>query len=234
MANWPRSLFRSATGDDGSGDRWRRFTPDGRQVIRYAYVEARELGHPCVADEHVLLGVLRHGVGQAAAVLKDHGLNLAILRAELVKAGPTIDPATDPANALRAVGVDIDGIRQALEDSFGPETVQAADRRVRRRTRWRGGHARPSPLCVHLLAKRSFEFAATYATSRGDAGIGPDHLLYGVLQDALDPLGTQLSRRSRRELACVGFTPGSPNPVRLQLQARGIDLSRLAAQISGS
>jgi hypothetical protein len=55
-----------------------------------------------------------------------------------------------------------------------------------------------------------------------------------VLQDARDPLGTQLSRRSRRELECLGFISGRPNPVRLQLQAHGIELSRLAAQIGGS
>jgi len=232
MANWPRRLVRAATWDDGTGDYWHRFTPDGRQVLRYAYVEARELGHPCVADEHVLLGVLRHGVGRAAAVLMDHGLDPATVRAELLKVGPTIDAAADPANALRAVGVDIEGIRQALEASFGAEAVQAAERRVRRRPRWRGGHPRPSPLCVHLLAKRSFEFAARYATQRGDAGIGPDHLLYGVLQDALDPLGTHLSRRSRRQLTPLGFTPGRPNPVRLQLQAHGVNLGRLAAELA--
>jgi ATP-dependent Clp protease ATP-binding subunit ClpA len=201
--------------------------------MRFAYVEARELGHPCIADEHVLLGVLRHGVGRAAALLMEVGLDPATVRAELLRVGPTIGSAADPVNALRAVGVDIDEIRQALEASFGVEAVQAAERRVRRRPRWRGGHARPSPLCVHLLAKRSFEFAAAYATRRGDTGIGPDHLLYGVLRDALDPLGTQLSRRTRQQLAPLGFTSGRPNPVRLQLQGRGIDLRWLAAQIGG-
>ena len=234
MANWPWRVIRSATGDDGTGDYWHRFTPDGRQVIRHALAEARELGHPCMADEHVLLGVLRHGGGQGAALLEANGLDLATARAELLRVGPTIEPAADPASALRAIGVDIEDVRRRLEASFGSEALRVAERRVRRRPRWRGGHPRPSPLCVHLLAKRSFELAAGFATQRGDAGIGPDHLLYGVLQDARDPLGTQLSRRSRRELECLGFISGRPNPVRLQLQAHGIELSRLAAQIGGS
>lgn len=104
---------------------------------------------------------------------------------------------------------------------------------MRRRPPWRGGHPRPSALCVHLLAKRAFELAARFATSRGETGIGPDHLLFGVLQDAMDPLGSQLSRRSRRELECLGFRAGRPNPVRLQLKARGVDLSGLAVQIGG-
>jgi hypothetical protein len=132
-----------------------------------------------------------------------------------------------------ALVVDVDNMRRRLESSFGPEVLDAAERRVRRRPWWRGGRPRPSALCVHLLAKRSFELAPRFASGRVETGIGPDHLLFGVLQDALDPLGTQLSRRSRRELECVGFRSGRPKPVRLQLQARGLDLSGLAAQIGG-
>ena len=119
-------------------------------------------------------------------------------------------------------------------DSLGSDALHAAEPRVRRRPRWRGGHPRPSPLCVYLLAKRAMELAARSAADRGDAGIGPQHLLYGVLQDARDPLGTQLSRRSRRQLAPLGFAVGRPNPVRLQLQAYGIDLQQLAADLSAS
>jgi hypothetical protein len=55
-----------------------------------------------------------------------------------------------------------------------------------------------------------------------------------VLQDARDPLGTEMSRRSRRQLAPLGFVPGRPNPVRLQLQVRGVDLQRLAAELFAS
>lgn len=227
-------LLRGAIGDDGTGGMWDRLTPDGRQVLRLAFIEARELGHPCIADEHVLLGVLRHGGSQAAALLQARGLDLATARAELLRVGPTLGPAADPAGALRTLGIDVEEVRRRLEATFGTHAVQAAERRVRRRPRWRGGHPRPSPLCVYLLAKRSFEFAARFATGRGDDGVGPDHLLYGVVQDARDPLGTQLGRRSRKELAVLGFAPGRPNPVRLQLEARGIDLARLAAQLGAS
>jgi hypothetical protein len=145
--------------------------------------------------------------------------------------GSALGPGASPAAALLALDIDAAAIRQRLEDSFGTAALQAAERRVRRRPRWRGGHPRPDPLCVHLLAKRALHIAAQFAARQGDPGIGPEHLLYGVLQDALDPLGTQLSRRSRRQLAPLGFTPGRPNPVRLQLQAYGIDLRQLAADL---
>lgn len=227
-------LLRSAIGDDGYGAIWDRLTPDGQAVMRLAFVEAHELGHPCMADEHVLLGLLRHGTSQAAALLRAEGLDLATARAELSRVGPTLGPRVDPAGALRTLGIEVEEVRRRLEATFGAHAVHTAERRVRRRPRWRGGHARPSPLCVYILAKRSFEIAARFADRRGDAEIGPDHLLHGVLRDARDPLGTQLSRRSRRELAGLGWTEGRPNPLRLLLEARGIDPSRLAAELGGS
>jgi Clp amino terminal domain, pathogenicity island component len=224
-------LLRAATGDDGTGAVWPRLTPDGRKVIELAFAESRELGHPCMADEHLLLGLLRHGTSPAAALLQARGLDLESARAGLRRVGPALGPGASPIAALRTIGIDSDEVRQRLEASFGTGALHAAERRVRRRPRWRGGHPRPSPLCVYLLAKRAMKIAARFAAHRGDAGIGPQHLLYGVLQDARDPLGTQLSRRSRRQLTPLGFAAGRSNPVRIHLQACGIDLSQLAADL---
>ncbi len=169
-------LLRAATGDDGTGAVWPRLTPDGRKVIDLAFAEARDLGHPCMAGEHLLLGLLRHGSSPAAALLRARGLDLDAARAELRRVGPALGPGASPAAALRALGIDADEVRQRLEASFGVDALHAAERRVRRRPRWRGGHPRPSPLCVYLLAKRAMEFAARFAADRGDAGIGPQHL----------------------------------------------------------
>jgi hypothetical protein len=41
-----------------------RLTPDGHEVPRLAFVEACELGRPCLADERVLLVLLRHGTAR--------------------------------------------------------------------------------------------------------------------------------------------------------------------------
>ena len=231
MRRRPPRLLAAAIGDDGTGGVWRRLTPDGHEVIRLAYLEARELGHPCIADEHVLLGLLRHRTSRAAALLQAAGLDLAIARAELEHVGPTVGARVDPASALRTLGIEADQVRQRLESTFGVDAVHTAERRVRRRPRWRGGHPGPSPLCVHLLAKRSLQIAADYADCRGDAGIGPEHLLYGVLTDARDPLGTQVSRRGRRQLAGLGWEAGRVNPLRLLLAARHIDMTQLAREL---
>lgn len=230
---WRRliGLLAASVGEDGTAGLWGRLTPDGREVIGLAYAEARELGHPGLADEHLLLGVLRQGNSPAARLLRSAGLELETARADLEQVGPTLGRRVDPAAALRTLGIEIGQIQDRLEATFGPDAVHAAERRVRRRPRWRGGHAGPRPLCGYLLAKRSMQFAAEFADRRGAAGVGPEHLLYGVLRDARDPLGTQLSRRSRRELTVLGWTGNRPNPLRLLLEAHGIDLTHLAAQL---
>lgn len=221
------------TGDDGSGGLWKMLTTDGRQVLRLGFVEARALGHPCLADEHIVLGLLRHGTSDAAALMRDRGLDLDTARAGVLRAGPSLGPAQDPSAALRALGIDVEGMRRRLEESFGGEAVRAAERRVWRRPRWRGGHARPGAVCVHLLASRSFEIAMRYAATRDDAGVGPEHLLYGALSDARDPLGTGLGRRRRRQLSRLGWIPDRPNPLRVMLEDRGIDLVWLLGDLRG-
>jgi ATP-dependent Clp protease ATP-binding subunit ClpA len=232
---WPRRTRRrllAVIGDDATGVIWQRLRPDGRQVMKAAFQESRELGHPCMADEHVLLGILRHGTSPAADLLREHGLDWATARADLQAVGSTLRPRADPSSALRSVGVDPDQIRRRLEDTFGAHAVRSADRRVRRRPWWRGGHRGPNPLCVYILAKRSLHFAADHAADRGDTHIGPEHLLYGILRDARDPLGTQLSRRTRHQLAPLGWTNGRPNPLTLMLKTHSLDPTQLASRLA--
>lgn len=223
---------------------WERLSPDGAQVVRYAYMEAREFGHQLgrypwtysyIGDEHVLLGILRHGQGPAAQLLRNHGLTLEDTRQRLRTIGPTLRPHVDAGDALRGLGVDVDALRQQMETTFGADAVQAAERRVRRRPWWRGGRTRWARPCTFLLAKRSLDFAGQltrHDTGQSKAaGIGPEHLLYGVLRDALDPVGTQLSRRTRRQLAEYGWRPGRPNPLRLLLESSNLDPAQLRATL---
>jgi ATP-dependent Clp protease ATP-binding subunit ClpA len=228
IRRWVSRRLWAVIGDDRIGVVWDRLDGDAREVMRLAGIERRELGHPALADEHIVLGLLRHGTSPAARLLGEHGLDLTAARAELLAVGPTLGPNADPAAALRAVGIDLDQVRSRLESTFGRGAVHAAERRVRRRPWWRGGHPRPRPLCAHLLAKRALHIAADHAADQGATNITPQHLLFGVLRDAQDPLGTHLSRRGRHTLAGLGWTPGRPNPLRLILQSHGVDLARLA------
>ena len=84
------------------------------------------------------------------------------------------------------------------------------------------------------MIKRAQFIACTTAGKHGDTQIRPEHLLYGVLRVARDPLGSGLGRRGRRDLARLGLRAGAPHPVRLLLAEHGIDLDRLGEDVLAS
>jgi ATP-dependent Clp protease ATP-binding subunit ClpC len=69
-----------------------RFTPRARRVIVLAQDAAREMGHPQIKPEHLLLA-LKDGEGMASAAMAQVGVDGATLRqkvAALVKARPSV------------------------------------------------------------------------------------------------------------------------------------------------
>jgi ATP-dependent Clp protease ATP-binding subunit ClpA len=209
-----------------------RPAPVIQEIMRLAEVERRRLGHPYLGDEHLLLGVLAHASNRAAAMLNGKGLNLAAARTDIARivhdGGPI---ARDDAVLLREFGVDVVQMRRQLESTFGTLAVHEAARQVRRRPWWRG-RAQHSPLCgPPYLIKRAQFVACTTAGKRGEVEMRPEHLLYGVLRVAGDPLGSGLGRRGRREMARLGLHVGAPHPVRLLLAERRIDLDELGENL---
>ena len=61
-----------------------RFTPRARKALQFAGAEAAALEHPLIRPEHVLIGLLIEGSGVAAVALKNLGVQLKRLRAEVV------------------------------------------------------------------------------------------------------------------------------------------------------
>src|SRR5215467_1399930 len=214
---------------------WDRLSAEAREVMRLALAESELLGHGYIGDEHVLLGLLRDQASQAASLLRGHGLDLASARAELQRlyaAGLMPRSRADDAGALRAVGIDLEAVRQRLVTAFGAEAVGTAVWRVSRRPWWRGGGRRRTPLCgPPFFAKRAMYLAACCAERRGAAAVTPEHLLYGVLRDLDDPYGAQLGRRGRRRLTQLGWTIGTVNPAAALLQAHGIEPIQLRAEL---
>jgi hypothetical protein len=176
--------------------------------------------------------MLAHAANPAAAMLTERGLELEAARSEVARLVAASGPiAQDAAALLGELGVDVVQMRRRLESTFGSLVVHEAARQVRRRPWWRG-RAQHSPLCGPLyLIKRAQHIACTTAGKRGEIEIGPEHLLYGVLRAARDPLGTGLGRRGRREMARVGLRAGRPHPVRLLMAEHGIDLEMFADDV---
>ena len=214
---------------------WDRLTPAARRVMSLALAESERLGHGYVGDEHVLLGLLGEQGSQASSLLRRHGLDLSGARAELqrlVAAGLTPRSHTDDVRALRAVGIDVENVRQRLVAAFGAGAFGAAVWRASRRPWWRGCGRRRTPLCgPPFFAKRAMQLAGSYAESRGEAGVRPEHLLYGVLRDLDDPYGAPLGRRGRKHLNQLGWTISAVNPAAALLRAHGIDPVRLRAEL---
>lgn len=62
-----------------------RFTERAQKVLALSQEEAVRLGHNNIGTEHILLGLLREGDGIAAKALKDLGLEVATIQAEVEK-----------------------------------------------------------------------------------------------------------------------------------------------------
>lgn len=214
---------------------WDWLSPQAREVMRLARAESEQLGHGYVGDEHVLLGLLAGQASAASSLLRGHGLDLASARAELQRlsaAGLMPRPGADDAGALRAVGIDVQAVRQQLVTAFGEQAVGAAVWRASRRPGWRGGGRRRTPLCgPPFFAKRAIYLARCHARSRGAAAVTPEHLLHGVLADLEVPYGTQLGRRGRKHLDQLGWTLGPVDPASALLQAHDVDMTRLRSQL---
>ena len=70
-----------------------RFTDRARKVMTLAKTEAQRLNHEYIGTEHLLLGLIVEGSGVAANVLKNMGVDLRRVRAEIekmVKGSPTL------------------------------------------------------------------------------------------------------------------------------------------------
>jgi hypothetical protein len=129
-----------------------RFDTESRIAVAQATDIARELGHQEVGPGHLLLGLLANPRGTAYAALRDHGLDLdaarEIVASHNVEQGPETDQEEDgdeptagydeDREALRAIGIDLDRVREAVRANLGDDLAEGwADRPERRSGRGR-------------------------------------------------------------------------------------------------
>jgi four helix bundle protein len=80
-------------GAGGEDPMYERFTDRARKVMALANEEARRFNHEYIGTEHILLGLVLEGSSTGATVMKNLGVDLAALRAEvgkLVQSGPDV------------------------------------------------------------------------------------------------------------------------------------------------
>lgn len=202
---------------------------DFEQTMQLAAQESERRDHRYLGTEHALLGLLRASNTRGVSVLRSRGLTAEAVEAELgqLEAEGVVPRRDGGRQLLRSLGIDIDEVVARLDRSFGRAAVDEATCRVTRRPWWRRSRTGSAPLGKPVLVKRALELAELHAHAAGREQATIDDVLVGILRDAQDPVGTQLSRRSKRSLAQLGLVAGSPAPVRLIVEARGLKLDQL-------
>jgi len=204
-----------------------RFTEPASQAMDLACEEAERLRHDYLGPEHVLAGLTRQEDSHVAGILRASGLDVEAVRAgldRLVAQGMLPARWRNKSDLLSSLGVDLEAVQRAIEESFGTEAVCAAQQRVLRRSPRREDLL----ICTNplngkaMLVKRAFHMAGKEADALGQHDIGPEHLLLGVLRDALEPVSRGWpSRRLRRIRTYLGLPGHGPSPVRLIIEASG-------------
>ena len=147
-----------------------RFTKDARAAVQAA-VEVAERERSESIDTRHLVVTLASGAGRAPAALEACGLrpdDVATLARDAVRRGEVLD-----AEALAAVGIDLDEVSRRADETFGAGALDRAVRRgTRRRKHW--------PFTAD--ARKALELSLREAIRLGDKGIDDRHLLLGVLR----------------------------------------------------
>lgn len=179
-----------------------RFTTAARETVVSAQARARDLGQRTVGPEHLLLGVLTTaGTGQR--VLLGAGADAAAVTAHVARR------AAPDAEALAALGVDLEEVRRRAEATFGPGALDAAPppRRGFLSRRLGLDHVPFEPAARQVLTD-----SLTAALSLHHRRIGTEHLLLALLGDedgpavaALRATGVALDRAAATDLVLAGL-----------------------------
>ena len=150
-----------------------KFTDPAKRVLVLAQDEAMAQGHDYIGTEHVLLGLADMPGTIAGSVLRDHGITVQALRAEiadvLVASGVQPVGAQGATEALAAIGIDVEEIRRRADETFGP-----------------GKFHFPRPPFTPR-AKKALEHTIRQMAELHSDTIGPEHLLLGILAEAERP-----------------------------------------------
>ena len=172
-----------------------RFADGARSTVVAAQQEAVRVHAPRIRASHLLVGAAVSADEPLRILLADCGLTVDGLRSDCAAqtGGASLGP--EDAEALDAIGIDLDQVRARLEATFG-EGVLDDDGPGRRGLAQRFGH-----LPFERAAKKSLELALREAIARRERVIRTEHILLGLLR-CDDPSTTGLveSRTDRDRL----------------------------------
>ena len=174
-----------------------RFTEEARAVVVDAQFHARRLSHGCLGCEHLLLALASTN-GQVGPTLRGLGITTQAVEATTLRlVGPCMSLDRE---ALAAIGIDLDIVREKIEASFGLNALDPP----RRRRRWGRRAACDTPtgygaLPLTRLAKKCLELSLHEAVALRHRAIGSQHIAL-ALTAMTDGLAPQL-------LSALGTSP---------------------------
>jgi ATP-dependent Clp protease ATP-binding subunit ClpA len=149
-----------------------RFTREARIAVVFAQEEARRLQHNRIGTEHLLLALLHHPETVSAQVLAGFGVTHEAANASVVR---YVGSGDIDADALGAIGIDLDVVREKVEAVFG---AGALDQPASGRRRPIAGHIPFSP-----RAKKTLELSLREAILLKDRHIRDAHILLGIVRE---------------------------------------------------
>ena len=160
-----------------------RFTDKARSVVIRAKTKATERGDNEIRPIHMLYGLVSTD-GVAARALTGLGVDAAGVERELAKTAPAGhaplgDAASGDAEALAAIGIDLDEIKRKIEENFGPGALERVPLTRKGPLNWTGGR-----LPLNDQAKLSLALALKEARALHHDYLGTEHLLLGLLRVA--------------------------------------------------
>src|SRR5208282_860674 len=157
-----------------------RFTDPARSVVISAKTKAAERGDDQILPVHMLYG-LAATEGLAARVLAPLGTDAAAVERELdrmTEAGRVVagDQDRDDAEALAAMGIDLEEIKRKIEESFGPGALNRVPLTPRGPLNWTGR------LPLSDQSKLTLAFSLREARVLRHSYIGTEHVLLGLMR----------------------------------------------------
>ncbi|MBM2622394.1 Clp protease [Actinoplanes sp. LDG1-06] len=164
-----------------------RFTADARAVVVTAQTDARSMHHEHIGTEHVLLALLADPDG---AVARSTGLDAETVRADILERigghtqdGPVLSEAdAEDAAALKAIGIDLAAVREAIEANFGAGALK-----LPRPAKKKGLFGKFSASSGHIpftnRNKKVLELSLREAIRLKQKFIAPEHIMLGLLRE---------------------------------------------------
>ena len=161
-----------------------RFTDKARKVVVLAKNKATENGDTEIRPVHMLYGLAATD-GVAARALTGLGVDAAAVERELgsspggvADGGQPDGTASGDAEALAAIGIDLDEIKRKVEESFGPGALERVPLTRQGPLNWTGR------LPMNDQAKLSMALSLKEAKALHHNYLGTEHLLLGLMRAA--------------------------------------------------